>query len=517
MANPFQITIFNAMPQPAKAQMIGTVLSGRYRIESKLGSGGMSTVYLARDETLDRPVAIKMMHREISEQPDHLERFNQEARSVAKVSHPNVVTVIDAGEDAGRPYIVLEYVEGETLKQRIRREGPLDSRDATAIAIEIARGLAVAHARRLVHRDIKPQNVLIEPSGRAKLTDFGISRQLEQDGMTATGRVVGTTDYVSPEQALGKSVDPRSDIYSLGIVLFEMLTGNVPFEAESQVGVAMKHVTENLPDVQEIRPDVSAALALVVDKATTKDPAERYPHIGAMIEDLETALEVEAARAGGATGEVTTILDSLPEPRRRLSSGLRWSWTGFILLLAVAAITIIVVAIVSSGNSPVGKAPTTTKVGQGVPLVGATDFDPVGGDGEHPDELATLTDGNPAQTGGTWSTETYEVDFPATKPGVGVYVTARRAVAATDLEVRSIDPGWNAEIYASNEVPATLDPADPLAGWSLVGRQDNIQRLQQIPLDTAGQSFSHYLIWITKLAPTDDGNRVEITEIRLFE
>lgn len=504
------------MQQPAKAQMIGTVLSDRYRIEAKLGSGGMSTVYLAQDRTLDRQVAIKMMHREISEQPDQLERFNQEARSVAKVSHPNVVTVIDAGEDSGRPYIVLEYVEGETLKQRISREGPLDAREATAYAIEIGRGLAVAHARRLVHRDIKPQNVLIEPGGRAKLTDFGISRQLEQDGMTATGRVVGTTDYVSPEQALGKSVDPRSDIYSLGVVLYEMLTGDVPFEAESQVGVAMKHVTENLPDVQERRPDVSAALALAIDRATAKNPDERYPHIGAMVEDLEAALEVEAARAGGTSGEVTTILDALPEPRRRLSRGFRWSWTGFALLLAVAAIAIIVVAIVSSGNAPVGQQATTAAVGQSVPLTGATDFDPVGGDGEHPDELATLTDGNPAQTGGSWSTETYEADFPATKPGVGVYVQAARPVAATDLEVRSIDPGWNAEIYAANELPPE-NPADPLAGWSPVGSQSGVERLQQIPLDTAGQSFQNYLLWITKLAPVDDGYRVELTEIRLFD
>ena len=188
--------------------MIGTVLSGRYRLEAKLGSGGMSTVYLARDETLDRPVAVKVMHREMSEQPDQLERFRQEARAVAKLSHPNVVSVIDAGEDGGHPYIVFEYVKGETLKQRIARVGALDTQEAIAYAIEIARGLSVAHARNMVHRDIKPQNVLIDDEGRAKLTDFGISRQLEQDGMTATGRVLGTTDYVAPEQAMGKRGRP---------------------------------------------------------------------------------------------------------------------------------------------------------------------------------------------------------------------------------------------------------------------------------------------------------------------
>src|SRR5918996_4759721 len=261
------------------SSMIGTTLPGRYRLEAKLGSGGMSTVYLARDETLDRAVAVKVMHREMSEQVDQLERFRQEARAVAKLSHPNVVSVIDAGEDGGHPYIVFEYVKGETLKQRIGRVGALDTQEAIAYAIEVARGLGVAHARNMVHRDIKPQNVLIDEDGRAKLTDFGISRQLEQAGVTATGRVLGTTDYVAPEQAMGHGVDPRSDIYSLGVVFYEMLVGQVPFHADSQVGVAMKHVNEELPDVQQRRPEISAAAALVVERATAKDPAERYQAI----------------------------------------------------------------------------------------------------------------------------------------------------------------------------------------------------------------------------------------------
>ena len=323
-------------PRSTSSQMIGTVLSGRYRLEAKLGSGGMSTVYLANDGTLDRAVAVKVMHREMSEQPDQLERFRQEARAVAKLSHPNVVAVIDAGEDGGHPYIVFEYVEGETLKQRIARLGALDTQEALAYAIEIARGLTVAHARNMVHRDIKPQNVLIDAEGRAKLTDFGISRQLEQDGMTATGRVLGTTDYVAPEQAMGHPVDPRSDIYSLGVVLYEMLIGQVPFHADSQVGVAMKHVNEELPDVQQRRPEISAAAALVVERATAKDPHERYQEVGEMIDDLSTALEVEAARAGSTTGEATSVLDAVPPPKRKLSGRRRWSWAAIALLVLVA-------------------------------------------------------------------------------------------------------------------------------------------------------------------------------------
>src|SRR3954463_12564986 len=192
--------------------LTGTVLSGRYRLEQKLGSGGMSTVYLARDETLQRWGGAEVLHREIADQPDQIERFRREARAVAQVSHPNVVAVIDAGEDGGRPYIVFEYVEGETLKHRIDRMGKLPLDEAAAYAIEVGRGLQAAHARRLVHRDVKPQNVLIDAEGRAKVTAFGIARELEADGLTATGRVLGTTDYVSPEQAMGQEVDARTDI-----------------------------------------------------------------------------------------------------------------------------------------------------------------------------------------------------------------------------------------------------------------------------------------------------------------
>src|SRR6478735_8078091 len=430
----------------ASAQMIGTVLSGRYRLEAKLGSGGMSTVYLARDETLDRPVAIKVMHREMSEQADQLQRFRQEARAVAKLAHPNVVGVIEAGEDGGYPYIVLEYVEGETLKQRIARLGALDVQEALAYTIEVARGLTMAHARQMLHRDIKPQNILIDPDGRAKLTDFGISRQLEGDGLTATGRVLGTTDYVAPEQAMGRGVDPRSDIYSLGVVLYEMLIGDVPFHADSQVGVAMKHVNEELPDVQRRRPEVSSAVALVVERSTAKDPAERYQRIGEMIDDLETALEVEAARSGGATGEATNVLDAVPPPRRKLASGSRWSWAAVILALLVAGGAIAAVVFISNGGGGGGGGPEASGA-QRLSVVGATDFDPEGGDGEHPEQTGLAFDNNPTST--AWTTETYDASNWNGKSGVGLYVDAGKPVNATTIEVRTQDPGWSAQVFAA--------------------------------------------------------------------
>src|SRR6188472_2732223 len=205
--------------------LVGTQLSGRYRLDAQVGAGGMSTVYRAFDSKLERQVAIKLLHREIAADSDQLERFRREARAVARLSHPHIVGVIDAGEDEGRPYIVFEYVEGETLKERIRRMGRLPIDESLAYAVEIARALGAAHAALIVHRDVKPQNVLIDPEGAAKVTDFGIARMLVDEGLTADGRVLGTTDYVSPEQALGHQVNGQSDIYSLGVVLYEMLTG----------------------------------------------------------------------------------------------------------------------------------------------------------------------------------------------------------------------------------------------------------------------------------------------------
>jgi eukaryotic-like serine/threonine-protein kinase len=500
--------------RPTSAQMIGTVLSGRYKLEAKLGSGGMSTVYLARDATLDRAVAVKVMHREMSEQADQLERFRQEARAVAKLSHPNVVAVIDAGEDGGHPYIVFEYVEGETLKQRIARLGALDTQDALAYAIEIARGLTVAHARNMVHRDIKPQNVLIDAEGRAKLTDFGISRQLEQDGMTATGRVLGTTDYVAPEQAMGHAVDPRSDVYSLGVVLYEMLIGQVPFHADSQVGVAMKHVNEELPDVQQRRPEVSAAAALVVERATAKDPAQRYQEVGEMIDDLSTALEVEAARAGSTTGEATSVLEAVPPPQRKLSSRARWSWAGIALLALVAGAALLAVWQISSGG---GGGGALKDKGAVVALSSATDFDPLGDGEEDPEAVGFAVDGNP--TGTAWTSEHYDSDdFAGTKsgedPGVGLYVTARSSVKPSEMVVRGT-PGYDARVYA-----AESGPPEELEEWGEpVGEVVDAGEAAEIPLDLASPA-RYFLIWFTRAAPSRDQDgryRLEIADVKLID
>ena len=227
--------------------MVGDVLSDRYELEELVGSGGMSSVYRAHDRLLDRKVALKVLHEQYTGDAEHVGRFRHEARAVATLSHPNIVTVIDRGEHDGRQFIVLEYVDGENLKELIRR-GPVPVATAVELAIQISQGLAFAHQQGLVHRDVKPQNVLLDGDGQAKVTDFGIARSLDvQHGMTQTGTVLGTSDYIAPEQAQGQRVDEHTDVYSLGVVLYELLTGEVPFPGENFVAVAMRHINEPPP------------------------------------------------------------------------------------------------------------------------------------------------------------------------------------------------------------------------------------------------------------------------------
>ncbi len=461
----------------------------------------MSTVYLASDATLERWVAVKILHREISDQPDQIERFRREARTVAQLSHPNVVAVIDAGEDGGHPYIVFEYVEGETLKQRIERLGRLPLDEASAYAIEVGRGLATAHARRMVHRDVKPQNVLIDAEGRAKVTDFGIARELESDGLTATGRVLGTTDYVSPEQAMGQNVDARSDIYSLGIVLFEMLTGRPPFAAETLVGVAMKHVNEDMPDIQVRRPEVSSALAAVVDRSTVKDPAGRYSDMATMLDDLESALEVEIARAGSSTGEATNVLRSVPARRRRIFTPRRMSVAGIAIVLIAAAVALGIAALAGE------EGPSRERGAGGagpIAVADSVDYDPLGTSGEHPEELSGLIDGNP--TGTSWTTETYQA-AELGKDGVGVYLDAGEPVEASELKLTSVTPGWSGEVYAAAD-----GPPEDIEGWgSAVATISGADEEETVPLELAAAE-RYFLIWITDLGGNDS---VEISDARL--
>jgi serine/threonine protein kinase len=493
---------------------VGTLLSGRYRLDAQVGHGGMSTVYRAFDTVLERQVAIKLMHREMSSDSDQLERFRREARAVAQLNHPHIVGVIDAGEDDQTPYIVFEYVEGETLKDRIRRLGRLPIPEAVAYAIEIARALGAAHERQIVHRDVKPQNVLIDEEGTARVTDFGIARTMTEEGLTADGRVLGTTDYVSPEQALGHEVGPQSDLYSLGIVMFEMLTGDVPFSGENQVAVAMKHVREELPDVQLRRPEVSSALAAVLDRATAKDIDRRYADDTQLIADLEDVLSIETARTGDATGEATSVLRTLPgSARRRLPLRARVGTARLIAFIALVAVAVAVILVLALHNTRRGTGPAAAlkapprQHNVSLQRGSAHDYDPYGTGGEHPELTRFAVDRDPSST---WSTENYDAG-DLQKPGVGLYLDAKPSVSAKALRIQTPTPGFDVEIYAAKTGPPQTLP-DP--GWMLVGKASALQSRQPIQLDTASQRFRYYLVWITKLPP--GAQKVQISELALF-
>jgi eukaryotic-like serine/threonine-protein kinase len=523
---------------------LGTVIGGRYRLDAEIGRGGMSTVYRAFDTVLERPVAIKLMHREIAADSDQLERFRREARSVAQLNHAHVVTVIDAGEQdapehggsdrahphaggeaGGTPYIVLEFVDGETLKDVIRREGPLDIPQAIAYAIEIARALGAAHERQIVHRDVKPHNVLISEEGGAKITDFGIARSLSEEGLTMAGRVLGTTDYVSPEQALGQPVTGQSDLYSLGVVLFEMLTGQVPFHASSPVAVAMKHVREDVPDVQRLRPGISAATAAVVERAVSKDLSRRYKDAASMVADLEEVLAVEASRSGQATGEVTSVLRTLPgSAQRRVPWRMRHPARWALSLGLLAAIAAIVIAIAADrAHRGAGQAPgivahaglEPVQLGQAA----AHDYNPFGTGPENRDLIGNVVDGDPNTT---WSTEQY-YDGTLAKPGgvgLGIYLDAAPRVLARALEIQTPTPGFAVQIYVGDHPQLELGYGNstPLLqrGWQgPVGKSAYVHSGERIPLALDGRAHRYYLVWLTTLPPQMES--ATIAELTLFK
>jgi hypothetical protein len=488
------------------------MLSERYRIEDKIGVGGMATVYLAFDQTLERPVAMKVLHREVSRDPNALERFRLESRAVAQLSHRHIVMVIDAGEDDGRPYIVFEHIRGETLKQKISRLGRLPVSEAVAYAIEIGRALESAHERRLVHRDVKPQNVLIDEEGGAKVTDFGIARSLELDTqLTAAGRVVGTTDYISPEQALGNEVTGQSDVYSLGIVLYEMLTGEVPFKGESSLNVAMKHVKEGMPDVQKRRPEVSAALAAVVERATAKEVARRYQSVTDMVEDLEQVLTYEAARAGEAEGEATAVLRQLSDRQARSRP---WRGKGTrivasaVVALALALAAGVLIERAGDGDGTSSSAGDLSAIRLGDRDV--SDYDPPpGGGAESPTTVALALDGDPTTA---WETEHYDTaEFGNLKDGVGLYLDAGRGVVARGIRIATARKGWELELYVSNRVPPSV------TGWTKVGSGTMNAAKKTFDLDTGRQRFRYFLVWITSLAKDPNGRYgTEISELTLL-
>jgi eukaryotic-like serine/threonine-protein kinase len=288
-----------------------TLVDGRYRIVRRIGSGGMADVYCAEDSHLGRQVAIKVLHRRFAQDQEFVERFRREAKSAAGLNHPNVVGVFDRGEHEGTYYIAMEFLTGRTLKDIVTTEAPLPQESVIDIGTQILEAAGFAHRHGVIHRDFKPHNVIVDELGHAKVTDFGIARAGASE-MTETGSIMGTAQYLSPEQAQGHAVTATSDIYSIGVMLYEMLAGRLPFDGDSAVAIALKHLSEPPPPISQWRPDVHPALEAVVMAALAKDPAQRWQSA----EDLAAALEAARVQieAGHNGGQDTAAFAPIPMP-----------------------------------------------------------------------------------------------------------------------------------------------------------------------------------------------------------
>ena len=269
----------------------GSKINDRYQIIKTLGEGGMANVYLAHDTILDRNVAVKVLRGDLANDEKFVRRFQREALSASSLSHPNIVEMYDVGEDDGQYYIVMEYVDGMTLKQVLKKRGHLSVTEVVDIMLQVTDGMAHAHDAYIIHRDIKPQNIMILSNGMIKITDFGVATALNSTQLTQTNSVMGTVHYLPPEQANGKGSTIRSDIYSMGIMMYELLTGLVPYKGDNAVEIALKHLKEPLPSVRKFNSSIPQSIENVIIKATAKNPKNRYTDARAMHEDLKTALD----------------------------------------------------------------------------------------------------------------------------------------------------------------------------------------------------------------------------------
>jgi serine/threonine-protein kinase len=342
------------------------LVAGRYEVESRLGIGGMAEVVLARDTALGRQVALKLLAPALAADPVFVERFRREATAIASLNHAHVVVIYDHGMAGGQPYIAMEYVAGRTLKQLIRGGAPLPAKLAVGYACQALDGLAAAHAVGIIHRDIKPENLLLREDGTLKVADFGVARSARETMLTQHGSVVGTAEYIAPEQARGAAAVPASDLYSLGVVLFEMLTGRLPFTGELPLAVANQHAVEPAPRVREINPAIPVALGRVVDRALTKDPSQRYGSaadmkaalLAAMLDDPAPTLV--APPAGVPPGAAAThVLPTTPAAASHSPSWFtRRRALGGLAALALLVAAVFVVSTRGGGTMPLVRVPT---------------------------------------------------------------------------------------------------------------------------------------------------------------
>jgi eukaryotic-like serine/threonine-protein kinase len=493
----------------SRTPQTGDLIADRYELEELVGTGGMSTVFRAHDLQLERRVAIKILHEHYAEDPEYLERFRREARAVARLSHPNIVTVIDRGDDGERQYIVFEHVAGENLKELVLRSGRLPVRRALELSLAIADGLSFAHEHGLVHRDVKPQNVLLSQEGEVKVTDFGIARSLHvEHGVTQTGTVLGTGEYLAPEQASGKGVSPATDVYSLGVVLWELLAGDVPFTGENFVAVALRHVNEPPPDLRQRRPDVSPRLEAAIERALAKDPARRFPSMAAFAKELRACLaEVDGKSPPPPPQDDAALTLVTPPvraparpPARRPSRRRRRAALLYVLLAVVVAGAAFAAVFLLGGSSHHGGGSGGGGGSTGTPvqLQGVGDaYSAPGHPDSHADTAPLATDGSLSTS---WTTQTYgDQAFGGLLTGLGLVLDADSSATLKHVTVESPTPGFTAQIEVgdSQNGPFTIDSSSQTVGEKTTFTLD-------------GKSGQYYVVLLTELPP---GDRAEISEV----
>ncbi len=441
--------------------MLHDILGERYAPSALLGGGGMAKVFLARDRVLGRDVALKILREQYAEDTEFVERFRREAKSVASLNHPNVVQVYDQGRSGdGRYYIAMEYVPGGTLGDRIDVEVTLDPGESARLASQVAGALQAAHGRGIVHRDVKPQNVLLTAAGEAKVADFGIARAASATSLSLTSLVLGTARYMSPEQALGEPVGPASDLYSLGVVLYEMLTGEAPFEAESLVAIAMKHVNEPPRPPRGLNPNVPEEMDALVMGLLAKRPEDRYASAAELAEDLRrTGDGLPPAFVGASEGAETVRAPAVPSPPAPGSTnGMRPGSLRRKPRLATAVALVALVALLGALGWDLSRAP------EEVGAVNTLEGGPLGapeapeGDGRTARDGARGADESP--NGGAPAPEASEADVAAIGgPTVGTSAASTPASPASSAPASSAASASEVPAPAPTPVPASEVPA----------------------------------------------------------
>lgn len=513
--------------------LTGRVLAGRYRINKSIASGGMAQVWEATDETLARRVAVKILHPHLAHDESFVRRFQAEAIAAARLAHPSIVSVYDTVADGGVNAIVMELVTGTTMRADLDQHGPLRLSAVLAIGTQVADALGAAHASGLVHRDVKPANILLSADGRVLVADFGIAKAAEGADLTSDGSMVGTAKYLAPEQVEGTPVDGRTDLYSLGVVLYEALTGTPPFVADTDTGTALARLHRDPTPPSHLRPEIPAAVEQVVTRAMARRPDDRYPDAAAMRRALvaagaDPAQAPAAAQAAVAsvTGERQVAGRSAPAALRADHSppGAQYASPPAVLPPAVPgpahaapsppdrpprrAWPWVMLGLLALAGSAAGFALAgrdAIKVSNGPPLAIAQiqTFDPDGpGDGENDGALPLITDGDPRSA---WRSERYDgPDLTSKKAGVGLVITVAQAVDLARLDIVTPQGGWSAEVFVTDG-----DPAPDLAGWGNPVTKVSDVATGTVELPLANRRGRAVLIWFTRLAPID-GNKFAV-------